>query len=971
MKQPHAPINARKFFLTIIVPTLLTIGLFIVLIFRFLIPYFEQNLLTQKKGMIRELINAAVSIAGNYRLEEQAGTMTTAEARDRAIAQIKAIRYGVENKDYFWITDMHPRMIAHPYRSDLNGHDLKGFTDPKGKYLFVEMVRVVRLQGSGYVDYMWQWMDDPARIVPKISYVREFTPWGWIIGTGIYIEDIRHEIAAIKQRLVAVSLLISFLLALLLTFIVRQNLRAEVKRSEAEADLFQSREKYKALVEASTEGTWMILAGRTIFTNKKLDEILPGVESHPISDDLHEVITPDRPEDRRLITEFSRGETSFLQLETKVATGTIQPVAVLLSISKIVLSEKHGYIVILKELGRKGTRPGDTIASENPCGTLTDSLGMGYFRATTGKKGRFLALNSSAARMLGFTEPEEINHTSLFDLIADRREWKALTSQLTDQGMTKRFPLRIRSRSGAIHEVLVSARLNHDDQGGIISTEGVIEDVSEQRKRERSGEVVRSDIASLLLNFRRPSGQICREAVSCQADLAIQEAAALMARHRVNALIVKPPAGIPVGIVTDSDLRNRVIAAGIRPDVPVSRVMSAPLYSTGSQTPVSESLRLMDHFHINHLVIRSEADEILGILQRGDMERLIHTDRPGEILLTGSTITNSELSEQFQRLPHLVAMLISSGARTELITGMTTQTADEITRSLATSIEAELGPPPLPFAFVTLGSEGRSEQTLLTDQDNALIYEEPPEIQAEKVSTYFQAFGARMNRLLAQAGYALCKGEVMAGNPTWNQPLSVWKRYFTNWIHNPDPQNLLEISTFFDLRAPFGATALVIDLEEHIHQSLRNSPSFFGHLARVCLNYKIPLGLFGKIHTESSAETPNRINIKNPIRVIVNLVRLYAMANDIRRTNTLERISGLYEKGIFSRSLYQDLRFAFDFLMIRQFQSQIMAYREARQPDHFIDLDGISTIEVDTLKAIFSQISGFQNRLKHDFSIPE
>ena len=109
------------------------------------------------------------------------------------------MRYGPESKDYFWINDMQPRLIMHPYRTDLEGKDIAGFTDPSGKHLFVEVVRTVKNSGAGYVDYQWQWKDDPDRIVPKISYVKGFDPWGWIIGTGIYVEDVHTEIAAITR----------------------------------------------------------------------------------------------------------------------------------------------------------------------------------------------------------------------------------------------------------------------------------------------------------------------------------------------------------------------------------------------------------------------------------------------------------------------------------------------------------------------------------------------------------------------------------------------------------------------------------------------------------------------------------------------------------------------------------------------------------------------------------------------------
>ncbi len=126
-------------------------------------------------------------------------------------------------KDYFWINDMHPRMVIHPYRTDLNGQDLSDYTDPEGKRVFVDFVDLVKRQGAGYMQYMWQWKDNKGRILPKLSYVKGFTPWGWIIGTGIYIDDVQAEIKAITRNLFEISLFILLIIALLLASIIRQS----------------------------------------------------------------------------------------------------------------------------------------------------------------------------------------------------------------------------------------------------------------------------------------------------------------------------------------------------------------------------------------------------------------------------------------------------------------------------------------------------------------------------------------------------------------------------------------------------------------------------------------------------------------------------------------------------------------------------------------------------------------------------
>ncbi|MCP4154236.1 MAG: hypothetical protein GY757_41310, partial [bacterium] len=162
----------------IILPTVLAVFLFIISIFVIIIPTFRSNLMDRKREMICELTNTAWSVMQEYAEEETKGTLSKAEAQKRAISDIRYLRYGVERKDYFWITDKHPRMIMHPYKPQMEGTDLSGKSgeDPTGKKLFLEMVDVCKRNGHGFVEYMWQWKDDSTRIVPKLSFVKEFTP---------------------------------------------------------------------------------------------------------------------------------------------------------------------------------------------------------------------------------------------------------------------------------------------------------------------------------------------------------------------------------------------------------------------------------------------------------------------------------------------------------------------------------------------------------------------------------------------------------------------------------------------------------------------------------------------------------------------------------------------------------------------------------------------------------------------------
>jgi len=217
----------------IVLPVVLVFVLFSLSVFLFFIPSLEKHMMVQKREMIRELTDSTCSLLVEYQQRVEFGELTPVDARARASKRIQGLRFGPEGKDYFWINDLQPKMIMHPYRSDLNGKDLADLTDPNGKHLFQEFVKTVRAHGAGFVDYMWQWNDDPQRIVPKISYVKLFKPWGWVLGTGIYIDDVASEIAFIKKDLFKIFTGILAVILALLGYIIRQTLNIEKRRRQA------------------------------------------------------------------------------------------------------------------------------------------------------------------------------------------------------------------------------------------------------------------------------------------------------------------------------------------------------------------------------------------------------------------------------------------------------------------------------------------------------------------------------------------------------------------------------------------------------------------------------------------------------------------------------------------------------------------------------------------------------------------
>ncbi|MBN1533983.1 MAG: cache domain-containing protein [Spirochaetes bacterium] len=266
--------DALSIVFKIILPGFITITLFIIAIYLIAIPRIEEDYLDSKKEMVQELTRTVWNLLKEYESRVQSGELTRGDAQQRAIKRIRNLRYGKMNREYFWINDMHPNMIMHPYRTDLEGKDISDFADPRGKRLFVEFVKVVREHNSGFVMYMWQLHDKSDLIVPKLSFVMGFAPWGWIIGTGIYIEDIRERIAAIRDSLNKVFFIIFLCLTVISVFIITQGILGEKRRRQAEGALLKSEQLLRNIVEFLPDATLVIDSNEQIIAwNKSLEQI--------------------------------------------------------------------------------------------------------------------------------------------------------------------------------------------------------------------------------------------------------------------------------------------------------------------------------------------------------------------------------------------------------------------------------------------------------------------------------------------------------------------------------------------------------------------------------------------------------------------------------------------------------------------------------------------------------------------------
>jgi len=315
-----------------------------------------------------------------------------------------------------------------------------------------------------------------------------------------------------------------------------------------------------------------------------------------------------------------------------------------------------------------------------------------------------------------------------------------------------------------------------------------------------------------------------------------------------------------------------------------------------------------------------------------------------------------------------VRSLIHSGATANNVTRFITTVSDTILNKLMAMTLDELGPPPVPFSFMIMGSEGRQEQTLKTDQDNAIVYQDPNPELAASVNRYFIKFGTMACTLLNRVGYDFCTGEVMAMNPQWCQPLARWKAYFSEWIHAAEAEDLLQASIFFDFRHGYGDESLIDELRRHLVSSLEGWSGFLRHMTENALHFKPPLGFFRNFVVETQGRHRNAFDIKSAMTPIVDFARVYALKNGVEETNTLERLDQLRLRKVLTFQEYEELEKAYSFLMQLRFVRQITAVvDESQKPDNYINPRKLTHIEQTMLKEIFKRIEKFQAKMNFEF----
>jgi CBS domain-containing protein len=454
-----------------------------------------------------------------------------------------------------------------------------------------------------------------------------------------------------------------------------------------------------------------------------------------------------------------------------------------------------------------------------------------------------------------------------------------------------------------------------------------------------------------------------REPISIAPSASIREAARLMSERGVSSLLVGDP-GEMIGIVTDRDLRNRVLAAGRDPTDPVSTIMSREPISLEASRPVFEAFLAMAARGIHHLPLTEDGRPV-GMVTTRDLVSL-QTQHPLYLVReVHKQETVAGLVEVCGRMPRMFALLLQSGARAEDVMRMLTALTDAVTKRLLQLAESKFGSAPMPYAWLAFGSQARCEQGPHTDQDNGMLLARAP---LGDEAAYFRSLSEFVCAGLDACGYVYCKGGIMAQTDQWRQPLPVWQGYFETWMRTPEPKALLHASIFFDQRCVAGDRGLLDALQASVFAEPGRHGIFLAMLARHALGHPVPLGLFRRFVLEHHGEHRDTLDLKKSGALpLTDLLRVRAIAAGIREPGALARIDGLRQRGRMASTDANELSAAFRLLARVRLEHQAQQFEAGEAADNRLNPSHLNRIDRDALRDAFLVVRQAQAALANEY----
>jgi CBS domain-containing protein len=453
----------------------------------------------------------------------------------------------------------------------------------------------------------------------------------------------------------------------------------------------------------------------------------------------------------------------------------------------------------------------------------------------------------------------------------------------------------------------------------------------------------------------------------CTKPTTICEAARIISAGKSGSLFVVDDESRAIGVVTDRDFAKKVVAGGLETNLPVTQIMTAPVIAVESGDRIFQALLTMLTHNIHHILVTEEGRP-KGVLTSHDL-MLLQGKSPLSLarhLEQQQTIEDLALAQK--RIGDLLPLLMREGARASHITRVVAELNDRLMAKILELGEAKLGAPPVPYCWVVLGSEGRREQTLKTDQDNALIYADPVEDERSHAAEYFEALANYAQEALERCGYPPCPGGWMASNSRWRLPLAAWQTLFHEWISQAEYHAVEDALILLDMRPVAGDFSLFEQLAAGIAEQLKTASFFKSILACISIGRKPPLGFFRTLVLERSGEHKEELDIKaTGTGPIVEAARLLAVDAGISHTNTVDRLSALRAAEYIDPKVLTELQEAFEFLTLVRLENQLQQARNRQPLNNYVSPRKLTHLQKGLLREAFQTVARVQSIIDDRF----
>lgn len=454
------------------------------------------------------------------------------------------------------------------------------------------------------------------------------------------------------------------------------------------------------------------------------------------------------------------------------------------------------------------------------------------------------------------------------------------------------------------------------------------------------------------------------KAVVVDTNKTIYEAATIIKQEKIPTLLLKDEAG-EMYIVTDSDFRQKVILNRMDYDDLVVKIASKGLiYINEDDFLFNAQLQMAKH-GLKRVVVKNDHDEIVGILDQISLSSFFATNT----FAVSNQIINAETLEELKEASHSFIKIIKSlnakGVKIEFISKLINQ----LNKKLLDKLYKLLAPKELigKSCLVVMGSEGRAEQILRTDQDNALIISDDCSISEEKLREFTHLF----TETLVDFGFPRCEGNIMVSNPYWCRKQSDFKELIYEWVNSPSGDNFMNIAIFYDALCVSGDIEIIKELKNYLFKISSNSQSFYTNFARVINSFDVPLGFFdGFVFNSKDEKHKDEIDIKRGgIFIIVQGIRSLSIQNRVLNTNTIKRINSLKELKVLDDESAKELIMAFNILNSLKLKASLEKLDKKEKIDNFVNPNRLTIMEKDLLKESFKIVNKLKKRLENHFKL--